>query len=200
MSITINPNSTNDSAFIELVARIVNKLDEDYDPEQVFIIEIKNWFDHNWLKFSGSGRVAFDHFSSSHPQVALDEFFQDKITFPPFTPNRVLREERWTRGTSERWNLVHRGQHSSSNLHRRVTQFAGSALFVWFSFGTQSNDRASLMVYRVDGESVVTWYASLRKEADWKLDRTKGIEREAVQILMDTIAESDASAPPASVS
>ena len=192
MSITINPSPTDDPSFVALVERIVGRLDEYNEPAEVFIIEIKNWFDHKWLKFSGIGRVPFDHFASSHSQTALDEFFQDKITFPPFTPNRILNQCLWTHRVSGRRHPVHRKklwQHSSWNLHKRVSQFASSALFVWFSSGTLSNDRASLMVYKVDGKAVDAWYASLRKATNWKLDRTKCIEREAVELLMGTIAQ-----------
>src|SRR5438105_4287125 len=81
MSITIRPNKTDDPAFVALIERIVADLEEDYDPEEVFIIEIKNWFDHKWLKFSGIGRVPYAHFDSRHSQTALDEFSQEKITF-----------------------------------------------------------------------------------------------------------------------
>jgi hypothetical protein len=192
MSITINPSSTDDPSFVALVERIVARLDEYNEPDEVFIIEIKNWFDHKWLKFSGIGRVPFDHFASDHSQTALDEFFQDKITFPPFTPNRILNQWLWTYGASKRRHPVHRKnqrQHSSWNLHKRVSQFAKSALFVWFSSGTQSNDRASLMVYKLDGKVVDAWYASLRKAAGWKLDRTKCIERSAVEGLMGTVTQ-----------
>ncbi len=191
MSITINPSPTDDPSFVALVEHVVARLDEYYELDEVFIIEIKNWFDHKWLKFSGIGRVPFDHFASGHSQTALDEFSQDKITFPPFTPNRILSQWIWTHGASERRRPVHRRkfQHSSWNLHKRVSQFASSALFVWFSSGTLSNDRASLMVYKVDGKAVDAWYASLRKAAGWKLDRTKCIEREAVERLMGTVAQ-----------
>jgi hypothetical protein len=195
MSITVNTHPSDDPAFIALVNRMVAKLDGDYDPEEVFIVEIKNWFDHKWLKFSGIGRVPFDSVRDSHPQVALDEFFQEKVTFPPFTPNRILHEQWWAYDTSKRRHVVHRKkrrQHSSWNLQRRVTQFAHSALFVWYSSGTKANDRGSVMVYRVDGERVQTWYASLRKTGGWRLDRTKGIPRDSVNGLLDEIAEPSA--------
>ena len=94
MSITISPGPTDDPAFVSMMERTIARLDQDNDLAEVFIIvEIKNWFDHKWLKFSGIGRVPFHSSRDAHPQVALGEFFQDKITFPPFTPNRVLREQ-----------------------------------------------------------------------------------------------------------
>ena len=126
--------------------------------EEVFIIEIKNWFDHKWLKFSGIGRVPFRLSpQDSHPQVALDEFFQDKITFPPFTPNRILRQQRHHWGDLKPKHHIYdtqRRQLSSWNLQKRVTQYANSAVFIWFSSGTKSNDRGSLMIYEVHAPTV----------------------------------------------
>ena len=156
MSIKISPDPTDHAAFVSMIERTIARLDQDNDPAEVFIIEIKNWFDHKWLKFSGIGRVSFHSSRDSHPQVALAEFYQKKITFPPFTPNRVLREQCWAYDTSKRRNLVHRKlrQNSARNLQRRVTQFTTSALFVWFSSGTSANDRGSLMVYQATAENV----------------------------------------------
>src|SRR5438552_1789981 len=93
MSTTIRFGPTDDPEFIAIIQSIAVRLFKRGDYEEVFIIEIKNWFDHKWLKFSGIGRVPFRHVLDSQPQVALDEFFQEKITFPPFTPNRILHQQ-----------------------------------------------------------------------------------------------------------
>jgi hypothetical protein len=181
VAIAITPDESDDPAFIALVEQIVRRWDEDHNPDEVFLIQIKNWFDHKWLKYSGKSRVAFVSGFDNHPQVALDPVFQDRVTFPPFTPNRVVREQLWTAAKGERRHRVHRKktwQHSAWNLQRRVTQFASSALFVWFSSGTLENQQGSLMIYHVEGESVDAWYAALRKDSAngvWKLERTKGI-------------------------
>lgn len=187
MSGSIRSHPTDDPEFVALVERIAVRLFKKGAYDEVFIIEIKNWFDHKWLKFSGIGRVSFDSVRDDHPQVALDEFFQDKITFPPFTPNRVIREQ-WHPVDQSRTKFpVHnkeQRQHSSWNLQRRVADYANSALFVWFSSGTKANDRGSLMLYQVHAGSVSAWYASFRKSAGWVLHLTKGMTREAVEALM----------------
>jgi hypothetical protein len=165
MSGSIRSDSTDDPEFIELVDRIVVRAFKQGDYDEMFIIAIKNWFDHKWLKFSGIGRVPFDSIRDSHPQVALDEFWQEKITFPPFTPNRVLRQQWHPAKELKRAAPVHgeeRRQHSSWNLQKRVTQYANSALFVWFSTGTKRNDRGSLMLYQVRSGVASAWYASFR--------------------------------------
>jgi hypothetical protein len=195
MSGSIRSDTTDDPEFVALIERIAVRSFKQGDYEEVFIIEIKNWFDHKWLKFSGIGRVPFHSVGDDHPQVALDEFFQDKITFPPFTPNRILRQQWHPADQSRsRWLPYSRKlrRHSSWNLQRRVTQYAGSALFVWFSSGTKTNDRGSLMLYQVHAGSVSAWYASFRKATGWVLHLTKGITREVVESLMEKIAEQGA--------
>src|SRR5262249_32248596 len=154
MSNAIRSDTTDDPEFIAIIDRIAVRLFKQADYEEVFIVEIKNWFDHKWLKFSGIGRVPFRHVGDSQPQVALDEFFQEKITFPPFTPNRILRQQWHPAEELKRSVPVHytkRREHSCWNLQRRVTDYAKSALFVWFSSGTKTNDRGSLMVYQLQG-------------------------------------------------
>jgi hypothetical protein len=195
-AITFRADLTDDPEFITIVERIAVRLFKQGNCEEVFLIEIKNWFDHKWLKFSGIGRVPFRHIFASQSQVALDEFYQEKITFPPFTPNRILRQQWHPAKNLRRKVPVHDTnrlrEHSSWNLQRRVTDYANSALFVWFSSGTKANDRGSLLVYQVHDGSVSAWYASFRKAGDWVLHRTKEISREAVESLMATIPELNA--------
>jgi hypothetical protein len=192
MSNSFRSDPTDDPEFIELVERISVRTFKQGDFDEVFIIEIKNWFDHKWLKFSGIGRVPFDSVRDSHPQVALDEFWREKITFPPFTPNRVLRQQRHPARELDRGAPPHdteRRKRSCWNLQRRITQYAKSALFVWFSSGTKSNDRGSLMLYQVRDGSVSAWYASFRKVDRWVLHLTKGVTREEIEMLMERTAE-----------
>src|SRR6266478_1346975 len=135
MSSSIRSDPTDDPEFVALIERIAVRSFKQGDYAEVFIIEVKNWFDHKWLKFSGIGRVPFCHILPSQPQVALGEFFQEKITFPPFTPNRILRQQWHPAKDLKRSVPVHytnRRQHSCWNLQRRVTHYANSALFVWF--------------------------------------------------------------------
>lgn len=63
------------------------------------VVRVRGWFDQKWLRFSGRGRVPFEHFQLSHPGVALEPFWQDQLTFPPFTPARIVDGlgRAWTR-------------------------------------------------------------------------------------------------------
>lgn len=187
MAIELN-NKNEDPQFLELVNRILGRLLEMKVPQEVYITQVAGWFDHKWLGFSGIGVVDFPY---GYPWVesALDEFCQDQITFPPFTPNRILQQRSFlktTRGLYEeakRPRLIHKPgrEWSCNNLHRRVSAFVDSGLMVWLSSSTLSLNRASLMVYSVEANNVATWFASFRKAQGWELYLTKLIRREVIQ-------------------
>ena len=190
MSIPIQTKDTDHPEFIAMLESMLSRLDAGYSPDEVFIIRVRGWFDHKWLNFSGKGRVPFDSPIPDHPQVALDEFFQDQTTFPPFTPKRILNQERWVYSDKLSKNtLLHkrRYERSAMNLHRRVKDHSKSAVYVWYSSETDKNKRGSLMVYRVNNGAVNTWYASFSYDDSWRLDQTKGIDRAfLLQVIIDT--------------
>jgi len=177
---------------MELLSHIISQLVGEEYPEQIFVMKIDNWFDHKWLNFSGKGRVGFFEDFRLEIDTALDEFSQDKVTFPPFTPNRVieeyyfLRNERGEYLPSFHAPFVHQRKlaPSAENLHKRVTDFASSALFLWVSSKTKLNRRGSIMVYEVKGPEVHTWYMGLSKDDDWKVAQTKGIARDQAVALI----------------
>ena len=181
----VTPFAGDDERFLTAVERIVDASeDTDSRVEHLFVIRIKNWFDEKWLGFSGKGLVPFDSPRSSHPQVAIAEFRQDKVTFPAFTPKRVLSEYEWTLdGGTPLDRHVHRRrlEHSAANLHRRIADFSKSLLVFWISTNSASNGRASVMSYLSCDGRVDTWYAGFRRdESVWHVDRVKGISRERV--------------------
>jgi len=192
MNLEILTNPGDDPQFLELLKRMIFQLVGEKFPEQIFVIKIDNWFDHKWLKFSGIGRVGFFEDFRLEKDTALDEFSQDKVTFPPFTPNRVIGEYYFARDQSGSYApslapFVHQRQlaPSSENLHKRVTDFADSALFIWVSSNTKLNSRASIMVYEVKGSDVQTWYMGLVKQDNWSVSQTKGIARDRAVSLIE---------------
>ncbi len=169
-------------AFLAVVDQIIAGLVEQHAPEEFYLVRIANWFDHRWLRFSGIGRVPFNGVST---HTALDEFHQEQLTFPPFTPNRVTSQHYFAltnRGQFEEQapvQLIHgtaRG-HSAKNLHRRVADFSRSAVFVWFSSHSAANGRGSVMVYTVCSRHVDAWYAGFQYDASWRLGHVKGIRK-----------------------
>jgi hypothetical protein len=186
--------STDAVAFADGVDRVVAGLVFRYRPPLVCIVRVRRWFDHRWLTFSGKGRVFFDPPWPSHVGVALDEFHQQQLTFPPFPPTRVATEHHWQRASDGSYAQVvgrfrvHRLQRrrSSSNLQRRVADVADPALFVWFSSTSAKDTRGSILVYIVNDGSTIPWFAALRVDASgWTLGDVKGLGRAEVAELLD---------------
>ena len=145
-----------DPEFVELVRQVIVGCSNDEFPNKIFIIKIDNWFDHKWLGFSGMGRVGFGFFGNFLVDLdtALDEFRQDQITLPPFSPRRVIEEYFYLRdedGSYSRRNprpYIHqrRLSPSSQNLHKRIMDRVDSAILLWFSSNTKQNQRGSIIL------------------------------------------------------
>jgi hypothetical protein len=196
MNIQITAGQSDDPTFIELLNSLLLGLVNHREPDELYLVQIDHWFDHKWLKFSGIGVVPFQFPEyMKRDDGALGEFYQDKVTFPPFTPNRVVSQHRFVRegeGYTEGQLRVppHRkDRHPSElNLHRRVGAAANSACFVWYSSNTLKNDRASVMVYTAMNGEVQSWFAAFKRTNVWKLQLTKGTSREDVLALMPSPA------------
>jgi hypothetical protein len=180
-----------DSAFLAAVDRIIASIVTRDRPEEVYLVHIDNWFDHKWLRYSGYGAVPFHGGLSIH--TAKKEHYQDYLTFPPFTPNRVVAQYLFCRVADCDYEeqampyLIHRRERerSSRNLNRRVARFSGSALFVWYSSGSISSRRGSVMVYSAREGDTHAWYACFSDRQGWQLDQVKGTDRNAVASLID---------------
>jgi hypothetical protein len=201
MPLEVATGTTDDPQFISLLNNLLRGLTEKEAYQELWIIQIDNWFDHKWLRFSGIGKVPF-RFPAfmKRDDGALDEFYQEKVTFPPFTPNRVLGQWSFVR-VDEHYTeaplrvLPHpcEKQPSETNLHRRVQEFSGSACFVWYSARTLANGRGSVMVYTIAADRVETWFAALDRKPGWKLNATKGASRDDAQQLLNTTEPSNRS-------
>lgn len=203
MAISIPSGLTDDNDFIDLLNALLNALLVQKSPEQLWVIQIDNWFDHKWLRYSGSGSVASDFppawtssfaaWTSLMDRLASvkEQFWRDRLTFPPFAPDRVVGQWSFLRSNdgyieAPLSKLPHReSRHRShSNLNRRVEHFVQSALFVWYSSNTLKNGRGSLMVYDVGPDNPICWFAAFGSKSGWMLERTKGIEKEEVSRLI----------------
>ncbi len=192
MPIEVSVGETDDPYFIEVVNAIVRGLASRSIPDELWIIKIDNWFDHKWLRFSGIGVVDFNWGGANRFEAALDEFYQSKVTFPPFNPNRIVGQWSFLKAgdryvESPLIELPHRTvkQPSEANLLRRVQEFTKSACFVWYSGNTVVNGRGSVMVYELSRNEVDCWFASFNRRDAWKLQATKGASREDVDRLMN---------------
>ena len=182
-----------DPEFVELVQRLIAGCIDDSFPNTIIVIQIDNWFDYKWLGFSGRGRVGFPFVLNLDLDTALDEFRQDQITLPPFSPSRVIEEYYFQREVTgvyrAREPLIYLHQKelapSSQNLHKRIVDRFDSAVLVWFSSNTKQNLRGSVMIYEVKDREVNPWYAGFAKEEQWRVLQTKGIPIDQVQSLIE---------------
>jgi hypothetical protein len=203
MPIAIESGLTDDNDFMTLIGTAIRGISVRHSPEQLWIIQIDNWFDHKWLRFSGNGSEANRMFSGSPGPAPLDSlaakfdsvkttFFKTKTTFPPFTPERVRGQWSFVKSCDDYVEspmpaAPHgtRKTRSGTNLNRSVTDFCQSAVFVWYSGNSLANGRGSLMVYHVIGTDVQCWYASFHRDLTWILGKTKGIDRDGLLNLMN---------------
>jgi len=205
MAISIPSGLTDDNDFVHLLNALLNALVVQQKPEQLWVIQIDNWFDHKWLRYSGSGTVAsnfpvdwtssfMDRFTS-----IKEQFWRDKLTFPPFAPDRIAGQ----------WSFLHSGEdysevpipklphrqsrrRSHSNLNRRVEDFVRSASFVWYSGNTLKNGRGSAMVYSIGPDEPICWFAAFGRKSGWMLERTKGTDKEQVSRLLRLTGDPEA--------
>ncbi len=192
MPTEISVGETDDPYFIAMLNAMVKGLARRNRSDELWVIKIDNWFDHKWLRFSGKGIVDFNWGGVTNRfDAALDEFYQDKVTFPPFNPNRIEGQWSFLRAgdhyvESPLPEMPHRSekQPSESNLLRRIQDFSRSACFVWYSGNTVANGRGSVMVYELSTDRVDCWYASFSRRQEWKLQATKGARREDVERLL----------------
>lgn len=195
MPIQIYSGLSDDNDFVALIDLIVNGLLTRKPPDQVWVIHIDNWFDHKWLRYSGNGSkanwmfagVPVSDFISNRLDSVKAEFSQTKVTFPPFSPGRVIGQWSFLR-TGDNYvefplpAIPHdtRKMRSETNLHRHIEDFSKSACFVWYSGNTLANGRGSLMVYGNQGCEVSCWFAAFQRDRAWTLKLTKGIAREEI--------------------
>ncbi len=187
----VYPEIDDDPAFLAITDRIIESVVDENKPEDFFLVRINNWFDRKWLQFSGLGIVHFDS-GLPRPEVALDEVWKKKLTFPPFTPARVLGQYYFCLTTKKNYEeqsppyLIHKAErkHSATNLNRYVKDSSRSGAFLWYSSNSAKNLQGSMMVYKVSDGETQSWYASFEKKKSWGIKQTQGISK---AILNDRI-------------
>lgn len=178
--IALDPKEYDDPQFVELISRTLTALAHCYKPIEIYVIHIDNWFDHKWKGFSG---VA---------DLQVGTWLGPTLRVPPFNPNRVVSQTHLHLDDPDKPTYViepalplHIYQPSSSNLRRSLSQITKSGLFAWYSGGTKKNDRASLMVYRIEKENEVSWYGSFLKKEEWRINKVTGISKQEFARLIE---------------
>jgi hypothetical protein len=195
MMAAIPSGLTDDNDFIELLNSMLSRLLEQQAPAQLWVIQIDNWFDHKWLRYSAFGVLGSNMPTDGENPLKVDSR-PDKLTFPPFAPNRVLGQWSFVRGAggyieAPLPQLPHgadrRSNHSS--LPWRAENPDGTAVFAWYSGNTLKNGRGSVMVYSISESEPVCWFASFGRDKAWSLQLTKNVDREYVLGLLPASAE-----------
>jgi hypothetical protein len=203
----IQARASDDPAVIEFFNSIVAGLLSERAPEEFYLVQIDNWFDQKWLGFSGYGtaKPPFGYPLLGRFEAVKVEVSSDKLTLPPFNPNRIASQRCFAR--SGAWyedaplGPPHRftKQRSKQNIQHRVENAFSSACLVWYSSNTIANDRASLMAYTVKDGAVDSWYSSFQRTDRWRIHSVKGTSRESIEALIakgaDSRTEARGSAP-----
>jgi hypothetical protein len=168
--IELDPTENDDAGFLTLAQRIVNGAIAILQAREVYLVHVDNWFDHKWLGWWSNWE---------HKELK-------KLYVPPLNPNRVRSQKHFIWDTkSSRW--MHTGQ--GKRVHRRqpgrrpsyaqqLDQLSKSAAFIWYSGNTLTNRAGSMMLY-LSGTESYAWYASFRKDQNWRItDEFKITRRE----------------------
>lgn len=175
-----------DPKFYGKILVLLETLAKKHLPKYIYVIRISKWFDHTWLHFSGVGRVTSD--AGPPAETTLREFWQDKLTLPPFNPKQIGDEycfikdedDEYLRVFHHPWLHRRKLEPSSKNLNNRMERLTDSGLFVWFSSQTMANKRGSIMVYSIDGGEITTWFCSVNLHKDFAVEKVKGVDRNLV--------------------
>jgi hypothetical protein len=180
MIVNVPYREGDDKTYLAAVCSLVASLANSQKPTDIYITRVNKWFDRKWLRYSGKGRVGY------YGGIAM---WRENLTFPPFNPKQIGTQLYWRKrsdgsyggGPMPRWIHKRQLRHSAGNLNNRVADFTDSGLFVWFTSHTQNNGHGSILVYSVAGKDVSSWYASLKQESGWRIDKVDGIGRASVE-------------------
>ena len=172
----IKDSNDNHEFHINIKKLILDKINS-FKPNEVYIVKIDNWFDQKWLNFSGT---------IMH-EVSIWE--KDDVTIPPFHPNRVLNVLHYKNqnGILEKLTdnmKLHIYQMDSENLKRKISDICENGLFVWYSGKSEVNANGSIMIYSVKEKECFTYYISLTKNTNWKLNKTIGFDKKYINRIL----------------
>lgn len=178
--------------FKEIIDHLVFKLLELYNPDEVAVIRIDNWFDHKWLNYSGKRVKKYEVNSRPHIPFILEPFWNKQIAIPPFNPNRVLSEIYYKpdgNHNSKFTEVYHKWQNSSENLKNKIVNRTKNGLCLWVSTNSIQNRQGCIMAYRIKDGEVESWYASIEEKGLWKIQQTKGISKNKLLVMLTELNE-----------
>jgi hypothetical protein len=130
-----------DIEFVHQLRLIVAGVLLAFQPREVYLVKIDNWFGDRWLGFShklmGAAGVHYRH----------------TLRVPPFVPARVVYERHFRRVEDGEYvaagtmSQLHVEQSSEANARRLMSAVCANAAVFWWSGETRANQRGALMAY-----------------------------------------------------
>jgi len=173
----------NNKRFEGVALRIMSGFIHHFKPEEVFRVDVDNWFDHKWLNFSGK------------TMGALGVWRRDPAV-PPFIPDRITHETHYklaNKGSEHpeyemvkpKKRFLHVYQNSGQNHQRKIKYFTNDGAFFWTSRNAGKNNHGSLMCYLHRDEQTWAWYLGLKNfpkdgKDNWEFNKTLCITKDEV--------------------
>lgn len=181
----IQPGEGDAADFIALANAILGGMLARHPIKEVVFVKIKNWFDHQWLNYSGNTIVPFDFggLAGHDHHTAKESVWREKVSIPPFHRHRVLSSKFFMleeTGNAKIHRSMHRDRPSSENIHNRIADYLIDGVALWYSSHSEALQRGSIMVYRVKHGRVLSWYATFENRDGWKATKTKDISINSV--------------------
>jgi hypothetical protein len=179
--ITLQRLPDDDSGFLEQMQWIIFGCLGQYQPAELYVIRIRDFFDYKWCYFSGKklGAAGVSSFGD--------------LTLPPFVPNRVISQDHYDRvGTSgdvykaSDSAPLHILQPSEANFKRFIRRTMNNGTAIWISGGSRATGRGSIMVYNVTPEIKFGWHATFLKKAGWQIEKVTFTSKALVEGLRDS--------------
>lgn len=173
----LNEKHNDSPDFILNCEKIIQTLIKQWNPADVFVNRINNWFDNKWMEFSGT----LMHDLS---------FWKAKTTIPPFHPNRIESSEFYQKNNSqyvkkENPKSLHIYQESKDNLKRYVSEFTHDGLLIWYSGNSKANDVGTLMFYLARYSECQAFFITLSGAKGWNVSQTNGISKKEIQVILN---------------
>src|SRR5579864_610502 len=109
--------------FIAEIQQLVQGLVRLHKTETLIVVKIDGWFGSRWLGFSGKVLGSLG-------------VWKDRLTIPPFVPNRVLSQRKYIAPAYheiDRGHPIHIKTTSNGALSRFVKDVAPRTALVWYS-------------------------------------------------------------------
>ena len=156
-----------DAAFIALVETVLARV-ASVQPPGIHITRIDGWFGERWIGFSGKAMGAFG------------VHHLEEMNIPPFVPSRVITSSylKLVGGgyePSESPLQLHIHQRSEANFRRKVRELVPSDAMIWFSGGSESDGRGSILAYVPSPQGHSPWFVSAVRDPSWRIIKSIGL-------------------------